>query len=289
MRSRGFTLVDLAVVIGVIGILAAVIVPSVLRSIELAKRASCTAKLKGVGTAVAMFRGEDEKAKFPLLFTAGRPEANIRRSDGSKNLDELKRKLVGREAAMQNVWPLIIGGVVTEDAFGCPSDKDLVSREFEDKTERRNSKIGWRSSAEFSYGMHFPYRSTTVNGEAIDNPAYLGSRFPHESTAGGSETIDNPAYLGPHLRGSFAIMADKNPSRTNEPAKVVGPNHPNSNHRDGPSVLMYSGQVNWWEAGSEHSKVNDDDIYTIQKKNNANLATPANENDTYITRHPIDE
>jgi hypothetical protein len=116
----------------------------------------------------------------------------------------------------------------------------------------------------------------------IDNLTYPS---PNQITVDG-QTIDSPAYLGPRLPGGAVIMADRNPSRTNEPATGVGPDNPPSNHTDGQAFLMYSGQVNW---KSGDSKINGDDIYTIQTNNNANPATPANLDDTYITRHPIDE
>ena len=130
--------------------------------------------------------------------------------------------------------------------------------------DREANKVGWRSSANFSYSLHFPYKSTTVDGGAVDNPA----------------------YLGPHLKGSFVIMADRNPSQNNEPATGVKPNKAPSNHEeDGEAYLMYSGRVSW-KASTENSNVNADDIYTIQTRNNANPATPADLEDQYIVRHP---
>ena len=112
--------------------------------------------------------------------------------------------------------------------------------------------------------MHFPYKSTTVDGEAVDNPAHL--------RAG--------------LKGSFVTMADRNPSRTNEPGVGVGSDKTPSNHRfDGEAYLMYSGAVNW-KRGAENSHVNGDDIYTIDPLDNANGAAPANHDDQYIVRHP---
>ena len=262
MRTKGFTLVDLVVVI--LSLVVLITLSACMRAYDGPPTAACRANLKGIGTAIAMFKGEDKNSKFPLLFTTGQPEADIRPTDGSRDLDELKAKLVGRESAMQNMWTIIDKGLVTEDAFGCPFDKDFVYREFTDRADRKAHKVGWRSSAEFSYGMHFPYKSTTVDGQAVDNPAYLDA----------------------NLDGSFVIMADKNPSRTNEPATGVGSDKSPSNHGDnGQAYLMYSGQVNW-KKGSEDSKINGDDIYTIQKQNNANLATPANIDDQYIVRHP---
>jgi len=266
-RSEGFTLIDLLVVIAIIAILAALLVPIVLRSRELANQAACTANLNGFGKAITMFAAEDKNAEFGLLWPTGQPEANISRNDGASNLDELRAKLIGREAAMQNLWPMIDLGLIGETAFGCRSDDDYIPRELI-QAELGDNKVGWLSSASFSYGMHFPYKSTTVDGEVVDNPAYFGVK----------------------TRGSFVIMADKNPSWNNEPATGVGPDKPPSNHKDdGSAYLTYGGQVEMMNKSLSDSESGYDDIYTIQTQNNANLATPANVGDTYIVRHPNDD
>jgi prepilin-type N-terminal cleavage/methylation domain-containing protein len=275
-RNKGFTLVELLVVIAIIAILATLLVPAVQRAVELANQAACRANLKGVGTAIAMFRGDGKTTKFPLLFTTGRPESNIMSEDAAETLrgeegkTSLLTRLKGRESAMQNMWVIIEKGLVTADAFGCPSDIDLVAREFKDKTDRRTHKYGWRSSAEFSYGLHFPYKSITTNTDP-QNP----------------QNVDNPAYLGPQLPGSFVIMADKSPSDTDDGvAKGVGTDKFPSNHvNDGEAYLMYSGQVNW-KSSLEDSDVNGDDIYEIETIDNKNSQTPADLEDQYIVKHP---
>ena len=265
-RTKGFTLVDLLVVIVCVAILVmipACMVERVQRANRTAQMAMCKANLMGIGTAIAMFKAEDQNARFPLLFTTGRPESNIEATHASGDISELKTKLAGSEAAMQNVWVMIDKGLVTADAFACPADKDYVPRAFKDKADRMARKVGWWSSAQFSYGLHFPYKSTTVGGE-----------------------VTNPAYLGPQLKGSFVIMADKNPSQNDEPATGVGAGKEPSNHGDlGQGYLMFSGAVNW-KKGDGDSDVNGDDIYTIQTRDNANPATPADLDDQYIVRHP---
>ena len=265
-RTKGFTLRDLVVILVIVFILvilATLLVPATSTCTELANQALCRANLKGIGTAIAMYK-DRENGRFPLLWTTGQPEADIAPSDSAGTIEELRTKLAGRQAAMQNVWLLIDKGLVTEEAFGCPSDEDYLPRDFTDPTDKEANRVGWRSSANFSYGLHFPYKSTTVDGK----------------------TAENPAYLGPHLKGSFVVMADKNPSQNNESATPIGPNKTPSNHEDeGEAILMYSGAVRW-KASTENSNFNADDIYTIQPRGNANPATPADLDDQYIVRHP---
>ncbi|MDP6543766.1 MAG: type II secretion system protein [Phycisphaerae bacterium] len=267
-RRKGFTLIDLVVVIACIAVLAAGPACMLNRAAEQATRmariAACQANLNGIGKAVAMYRAEDTNARFPLLFTVGQPESNIEPTHAAGDLEALKTKLKGSEAAMQNVWVLIDRGLVPEIAFECHADKDYVDRKFENRADRKAHKMGWRSSAEFSYGMHFPYKRIMID----------------------DKEVLNPAYLGPQLKGSFVIMADKNPSQNNEPAVGVGSVKSPSNHGDlGEGLLTYSGVVDWKQRDVD-SKVNGDDIYTIDTRDNLNPATPANMDDQYIVRHP---
>jgi len=266
---KGFTLVDLLVVIACLAILAALPACALRRDVEQARRqaeaASCRANLKGIGMAIAMYRGEDRNARFPLLFETGNPEADVKPDHAAWTIAGLKAKIDKNESAMQNVWLLIDKGLVTEEAFSCPSDRGYKPREFADRADTSDHRVGWRSSRQFSYGMHFPYRNSMVGGEKTDNPAWLG---------------------GNDLEGSFVVMADKNPSQNTEPAAGVSPDNPPSNHGDlGFGYLMYSGAVNW-KKGMDDSKVNGDDVYTINPQQNANIATPRGLDDQYIVRHP---
>ncbi|MBN1942037.1 MAG: type II secretion system protein [Phycisphaerae bacterium] len=54
-RSKGFTLIELLVVIAIIALLVSILLPSINRARELAKRAVCKTRIKGLGTAFELF------------------------------------------------------------------------------------------------------------------------------------------------------------------------------------------------------------------------------------------
>src|SRR2546421_3243392 len=92
--KRAFTLIDLLVVIGIIGILMALLLPALEKAREHANTAKCATNLRSVGQAMALYVNENhgtyprtvyQKGAPPIAgtnpaapdpFTAGGPGAN---------------------------------------------------------------------------------------------------------------------------------------------------------------------------------------------------------------------
>jgi prepilin-type N-terminal cleavage/methylation domain-containing protein/prepilin-type processing-associated H-X9-DG protein len=86
ISRRGFTLIELMVVIAIIALMAALLFPALNRAKESGRRAACASNLRQLGVALAIYAGENE-GSFPLVTLTNRWPAQLYR--GYENFDVL--------------------------------------------------------------------------------------------------------------------------------------------------------------------------------------------------------
>lgn len=256
-QTKGFTLVELLVVVAIIAVLASLLLPSLGRARELARQSTCMANLKSTSSAIETYKA-DNKSRTPRLDKFGDPEVAM---DGT-TADELFTDNAGTletaigHAAMQNVWLLIAKDLIPEDAFTCPSDPDHEER----KETGPDTKYGWTSWTQLGYSMHFPYEAEVEGGE------------------------ENPASWTDHINGSVAILGDKHPSSAETVATIEGVYagddqegtnqvKPSNHEKDGQAYLLCNGSAGFYKEldSSKGNRPKDsrcgkdgDDIYTAK-------------------------
>jgi len=229
MKRKGFTLIELLVVIAIIALLVSILLPSLGRARELAKRASCQANLNGIGKGVAMWSTENND-RFPQIGTDATNATGNATQGGADDVEDLSYTNGGN--MIENLNVLIDKGIVTQKGFLCPSSNT---------TEPDNSLSGNNK-----YGF---YKNSTSSG----NPKWFIDYGLHMGYGG------NAAFN--KLEGGAVIMADANRDNLK---KVDSANAAKWNHKDdGVNTLTTTSSVQWITPDSDGYIVNGgDNIFT---------------------------
>jgi prepilin-type N-terminal cleavage/methylation domain-containing protein len=141
-RSKGFTLIELLVVIAIIAILVSILLPSISKARELARRAVCKTNLKGYVNAFVIY--EDAFGDYPSL---GNDSSQGYSADTSGPFDTIGDMAdADKKCNIQPLYMLHTYSGMELGQFGCPSDNDFESvRDDDDYDPDRVGFADWRN------------------------------------------------------------------------------------------------------------------------------------------------
>ena len=110
MKRKGFTLIELLVVILIIGLLIAILLPSLGQAMEAGRRAQCASNLRGMANTLKIYANKYSD-QYPSIGYG-------KKADGTDNAQKTE---IDTQASL---WLMIVEGNSTPDVMVCPGDKN---------------------------------------------------------------------------------------------------------------------------------------------------------------------
>jgi prepilin-type N-terminal cleavage/methylation domain-containing protein/prepilin-type processing-associated H-X9-DG protein len=295
-QRKGFTLIELLVVVAIIALLISILLPSLSRARELAKRAVCGSNQRSIGQGMHIYSNDNEEwfphHFFSATITGGTgtapPQHGITWVGTLGNgLDYQKETSGGTGTGStsystnsshpsRSLFLLVAGGQSTVGLFNCPSAGDTEddlrntpSSGNETAAIPGKNRYDFKSYGALSYGYQLPYgnkarptqsRDSQMPLTADKGPYYEGVTADKNGLKGGSDV--RSGVIKPDGKGK-TLLKDLLQLSNEDWTDYNSRNHGG----EGQNIMFVDGHVDFERRPIEG--VNNDNIYTIMEDNSS--------------------
>ena len=255
---RGFSLMEVLVVIGIIGLLMAILLPTMERVRHQGYIANCASNLRQIGQAISMYTNENH-GEYPR--TTYVPGAAIAKGTGITSANPFGAGGPSPNDVTANVYLLIRTQKLPPVMVMCPYN-DVNEFEPDNSDPLTHSNFAnYKKNLGYSFANPYPDPSAAQVGYRLSNK--LGAEF---AVA---------ADLNPGKNGTRDdVTAPVATSSWSDQKKALSENH----EKDGENVLYGDGHVQWQH--TSFCGLRQDNIYTT--KSNQIEASPIDKEDSVL-------
>jgi prepilin-type N-terminal cleavage/methylation domain-containing protein/prepilin-type processing-associated H-X9-DG protein len=251
-KTKGFTLVELLVVIGIIALLISILLPSLNKARETANKAKCQSNLHQIGLAILLYQ-QDSQQLYPRTIMDTNATHSVTWGTGPSSPSTLDPFGQGTIESPNDVsasfFLLLRNEQLTSAVFICPSS-NAEAWDFGGGSNSAQNWVNWPGSTgigkNLSYSYENPFASNTAvsNGWQLKNP---DATYAICSDINPGTSIPN-GITGKNVTGVLTTDASSNMRMANSP------NH----QQDGQNVLFGDGHAEWENnpfCGTQHDNI----------------------------------